>query len=527
MIETLGDLLRNNAHKFPDETAFVFADRRISFRQHFDRANRLASAIWKRGLRRQDRVSILSQNTIEFMETYAACELAGFIAATVNWRLAPPEMEYILNDSTPRLLVFEAQYAGVVDQIRHKLPHIEGFACFGGPAPEWAMSYEDLLAGGDDAGAPSRPLPDEIMHLIYTSGTTGRPKGVMRSHRGEIAVAQLMATELGLIVSDRLQLMMPVFHVGSRFLQLGAHLRGATVILHHDFKPADIVDTIVRERVTMTHMAPTMVQAVLGVPGIEDADLSSLHTICYSAAPMPVPLLRRGLKLLGPVFLQLYGMTEGGGTTLHKRQHKPDGTAEDIRRLGSIGQAAPTVDIKIVDDEGRELPVGQTGEILTRTPSHMVGYWNNSAATIAALRGGWYHTGDLGMLDKQGFLYLVDRKKDMIISGAENIYSREVEEALATHPSVQDVAVIGVKDEYWGEVVRAIVVLAPGGQASEAELIDHCKTQIASYKKPKSVIFTGELPRLPSGKINKVVLRQVHGSAAPAGGPANETRSKP
>ena len=506
MIETLGDLLRNNAHKFPDETAFVYADRRISFRQHFDRANRLASAIWKRGLRRQDRVSILSQNTIEFMETYAACELAGFIAATVNWRLAPPEIEYILNDSTPRLLVFEAQYAGVVDQIRHKLPHIEGFACFGGPAPDWAMSYEDLLAGGDGEGAPSRPLPDEIMHLIYTSGTTGRPKGVMRSHRGEIAVAQLMATELGLIVSDRLQLMMPVFHVGSRFLQLGAHLRGATVILHHDFKPADIVATIVRERVTMTHMAPTMVQAVLGVPGIEEADLTSLHTICYSAAPMPVPLLRRGLKLLGPVFLQLYGMTEGGGTTLHKRQHKPDGTPEDVRRLGSVGQ---------------------TGEILTRTPSHMVGYWNNSAATIAALRGGWYHTGDLGMLDEQGFLYLVDRKKDMIISGGENIYSREVEEALATHPSVQDVAVIGVKDEYWGEVVRAIVVLAPGGQAAEAELIEHCKTQIASYKKPKSVIFTSELPRLPSGKINKVVLRQVHGSAAPAGGAANETRSKP
>ncbi len=516
MIDCLGDILLNNAHKFPDETAFVYGERRISFSSHCARAKRLSSALWQLGIRRQDRVSILSQNTMEFMETYAACELAGFIAATVNWRLAPPEIEYILTDSTPRVLFFEAQYAATVDQIRARLPHIETYVCFGGTAPEWANDYEAFLAAGDEAGAPSRPLPDEIMHLIYTSGTTGRPKGVMRTHRAEIAIAQLMATELGLIVSDRLQLMMPVFHVGSRFLQLGAHLRGATVILHHDFKPADIVATMAREKVTMTHMAPTMVQAVLGVPGIEEADLSSLHTICYSAAPMPVPLLRRGLKLLGPVFLQLYGMTEGGGTTLHKRQHKPDGTPDEVKRLGSIGQAAPNVDIRIVDDEGRDLPVGQTGEILTRTATHMAGYWNNSAATIAALRGGWYHTGDLGCLDEQGFLYLVDRKKDMIISGGENIYSREVEEALATHPDVVDVAVIGVKDAYWGEVVRAVVVRAAGASTQEPELIEHCKTQIASYKKPKSVVFTAELPRLPSGKINKVVLREMYGKPDPA-----------
>jgi len=515
MIETLGDILRNNAHKFPDETAFVYGDRRITFRAYHARAARLSAAIWQRGLRRQDRVSILSQNTVEFMEAYAACELAGFIAATVNWRLAPPEIQYILTDSTPRMLVFEAQYAATIDQIRGQLPHIETYVCFGGATPDWAIDYEALVAEGAEEGAPSRPLPDEIMHLIYTSGTTGRPKGVMRTHRAELAIADLMATELGLIVSDRLQLMMPVFHVGSRFLQLAAHLRGGTVILHHDFRPADIVDTMVREKVTMTHMAPTMVQAVLSVPGIDEADLSALHTVCYSAAPMPVPLLRRGLKLLGPVFLQLYGMTEGGGTTLHKRQHRPDGTPQDIRRLGSIGQAAPNVDVRIVDDEGRDVPLGQPGEIITRTDTHMAGYWNNSAATVAALRGGWYYTGDLGTMDEEGFVTLVDRKKDMIISGGENIYSREVEEALATHPAVQDVAVIGVKDDYWGEVVRAVVVLAAGATAQENELIEHCKTQIASYKKPKSVVFTTELPRLPSGKINKVALRQTY--AAPAG----------
>jgi acyl-CoA synthetase (AMP-forming)/AMP-acid ligase II len=515
MIDTLGDILRNNAYKFPDETAYVHGGIRRTFREQHDRANRLASSLFKAGLRRQDRVSILSQNTLEFMEAYAACELAGFIAATVNFRLAPPEIAYILLDSTPRILIFEAPYAAAIERIKPNLPHIEAYVCFGGTVPDWALDYETFMAAGDAQGAPTRPLPDELMHLIYTSGTTGRPKGVMRTHRSDIAIAQLMANELGLIVSDHLQLMMPIFHVGSRFLQLAAHLRGASVVLHHDFKPPEIVDTIVAQKVTMTHMAPTMVQAVLSVPGIETRDLSSLHTICYSAAPMPVPLLRRGLELLGPVFLQLYGMTEGGGTTLHKRQHKPDGTPQDIKRLGSIGQAAPNVDVKIVDDNGDECATGTPGEILTRTASHMVGYWNNSAATVAALRDGWYHTGDLGYLDDEGFLFLVDRKKDVIISGGENIYSREVEEALATHPAVRDVAVIGVKDDYWGETVRAVVVTAAGQRVSESELIEHCKTLIASYKKPKSVVFAEDLPRLPSGKINKVVLRQSHGGTAP------------
>jgi len=513
LIDTLGDILRNNAYKFPDETAYVFADRRISFGDHHARSARLSSGLYKLRLRRQDRVSILAQNSLEYMETYGACALAGFIAATVNFRLAPPEMAYILADAAPRILVFEAQYSAALEQIRPGLAHIETYICVGGPKPDWALDYEAVLASGDAHGAPDRPLPDEIMHLIYTSGTTGRPKGVMRSHRGDIAIAQLMASELGLIVSDRLQLIMPMFHVGARFLQLGAHLRGATVVLHRDFKPAEIVAAMVSEKITMTHMAPTMVQAVLAVPGIETADLSALHTICYSAAPMPLPLLRRGLHLLGPVFLQLYGMTEGGGTTLHKRQHLPDGSPDDIKRLGSIGQAASTVDVKIVDDDGCELPTGQAGEILTRTASHMVGYWSNSAATIAALRGGWYHTGDLGYLDAAGFLYLVDRKKDMIISGGENIYSREVEEALATHQAVHDVAVIGVKDDYWGETVRAIAVVIPGQSVSEVELIEHCRSQIASYKKPKSVVFVDDLPRLPSGKINKVILRQLYGTA--------------
>ena len=518
MLETLGDLLRNNAHKYPDELAFIYANGpRVTFSEHLARANGLASALHGLGVRRQDRVAILSQNTREFMEVYSACELTGFIAATVNFRLAPAEMLAILLDSTPRVLIFGAEYAEVVAGFKDRLPDVEAFICFGGACPDWALEYGAVVAGGDAQGAPCRPAADDVMHLIYTSGTTGRPKGVMRSHRTELAIAQLMATELGMLVSDRLQLMMPVFHVGSRFLQMAAHLRAATVIWHHGFRPAEIAQTIVSEKVTMTHLAPTMVQAVLDQLDREPADMSSLHTICYSAAPMPVPVLKRGLQRLGPVFLQVYGSTEGGGSTLHKRQHLPNGTPEQVKRLGSIGQAAPNVDIRIVDEEGNAVPTGSTGEIVTRTASCMVGYWNNSAATLKALRDGWYFTGDLGCVDEQGFVYLVDRKKDMIISGGENIYSREVEEALANHPSIQDVAVIGVKDAYWGETVRAIAVLTEGAAVTEAALIEHCRTLIASYKKPKSIIFVPELPRLPSGKINKVVLRQLYATEVGAG----------
>lgn len=510
MIETLGDIIRNNAYKFADETAFVYHGRTITFAEHHDRCQRVASALSRTGIRRQDRVSVLSQNKIEFLELYGAAELAGFILATVNFRLAPPEIEYIVNDSQPRILFFEAPFTETVAGLRDKLPTVESFVSFGhddGALPDWAIDYETFVAMGDSGGAPHASTADDIMHLIYTSGTTGRPKGVIRRHHSELEVASLMATEIGVLVSDRMQLMMPLFHVGSRFLQLGAHLRGATVLLHYQFDPTDLLRTIDKERATITHMAPTMFQALLDDPVIDDVDLSTLHTLVYSAAPMSVALLQRGLARLGPVFLQLYGMTEGGGTTLHKRQHKLDGTDAERKRLGSIGQAAPTVDIKIVDDNGAELPTGEPGEIITRTPTHMSGYWNNSIATIEALRDGWYYTGDVGYLDDEGFLYLVDRKKDVIISGAENIYSREVEEAVASHPSVVDVAVIGLPDDYWGETVTAVVVAKPDEAVDEQTLIDHCKTQIASYKKPKTVYFVEDLPRLPSGKVNKVALR--------------------
>ena len=508
--QTLADMLDNNAWKYPDETAFVWDDRRLTHAEFHARASRLASAMHRLGLKRQDRVGILSQNCLEFQEVYGACEISGFICATVNWRLAIPEMVYIINDGAPKVFVFEAAYAETVAAMKSQLKTVEHFVCIGGGV-DFAVDYEDFVAGGDVSGVPFRPLPDDIAFLIYTSGTTGRPKGVMLGQAGQVAAAEILGSDMRNTPADRLLIMMPLFHIGAKIIQLAQHWRAGSVVVQKGFDPRAILDCIARDRITVTHMAPTMIQTLLDSPEIGTTDTSSLRMIVYAAAPMPVPVLKRGLKLLGPVFQQQFGQTEGIGTTLLAHQHRPDGTDRDREILTSVGQVSPRVNVRIVDDNAVDLPVGEVGEILLTSPGVMKGYWNNTAATIETLRDGWVHTGDMGRLDAEGYLYLVDRKKDMIISGGENIYSREVEEAVVTHDAVSEVAVIGVPDEKWGEAVMAIVVLRPGATATAELIIDHCRQLIASFKKPRHVRFVDEIVKLPSGKIDKVRLRGLYG----------------
>jgi acyl-CoA synthetase (AMP-forming)/AMP-acid ligase II len=508
--QTLADMLDRNAWQYPDQTAFVWGERRVTHAQHHATASRLAHALAALGLRRQDRVGILSQNNLEFQEVYSACELTGMICATVNWRLAVPEMVYIINDGAPRVLIFEAAYAEAVLAMRAQLTSVKHYICIGGagvPGLEFALDYHALVESGDAAGAPFRAQAQDVAFLIYTSGTTGRPKGVMLSQQGQVAAAEILGSDQRNCPADRLLIMMPLFHIGAKIIQLAQHWRAGTVFVQRGFDPQAVMDCIARDRITVTHMAPTMVQTLLDSPAVEQADLSSLRMIVYAAAPMPLPVLKKGLAVIGPVFQQQFGQTEGIGTTLLAHQHRPHGDARDLEILTSVGQATPRVGVRIVDDAGADLPTGQVGEILLNSPGVMMGYWNNTVATLDTLRDGWVHTGDMGRLDHEGFLYLADRKKDMIISGGENIYSREVEEAVITHPAVSEVAVIGVSDDKWGEAVMAVVVLRPGATATAEELTDHCRSLIASYKKPRHVVFADEIGKLPSGKIDKVALR--------------------
>jgi acyl-CoA synthetase (AMP-forming)/AMP-acid ligase II len=508
--QTLADMLDSNAWKYPDETAFVWNDQRVSHAAFHERASRLANAWYRRGLRRQDRVGILSQNCMEFQEVYGAGEISGFITATVNWRLAIPEMVHIINDGAPKVLVFEAGYAQTVAAMKDQLSTVEIYVCIGASV-DFAEDYEDVVASGDPTGVTFRPKTDDIAFLIYTSGTTGKPKGVMLGQGGQVTAAEILGSDMLCNPADRLLIMMPLFHIGAKVIQLAQHWRAGMVVVHKTFEAEAILNTITSEQITVTHMAPTMIQMLLESPNAGKTDTSSLRMIVYAAAPMPVPVLKRGLEILGPVFQQQFGQTEGLGTTLLTHQHKPNGTSRDLEILTSVGQVSPCVNIRIIDEDGEDLPTGKVGEILITSPAAMLGYWNNTVATLDTLRDGWVYTGDIGRLDDEGYLYLVDRKKDMIISGGENIYSREVEEAVILHEAVSEVAVIGVPDEKWGESVMAIIVLKQEATVQADEIIEHCKVQIASYKKPRHVKFVAEIGKLPSGKIDKVLLRSHHG----------------
>ena len=353
-------------------------------------------------------------------------------------------------------------------------------------------------------------MAEELAFLIYTSGTTGRPKGCMLDHRGQVAKTRQFCGSMGLTPDDRMLLTMPLFHVGAKALQMAQHGGGGAVHIQRGFDPAAVLAEMVQARITIGHMAPTMVQTFLDTPGVAEADLSALRTILYSGAPMPLPLLRRGLALLGPIFRQSYGQTEGSATVLLPTEHDTSGDAAGLRRLGSVGRPLDGVELRIAGEDDAEQPTGTPGEVLLRTASVMVGYWNNSAATIETLRGGWLHTGDIGKVDEDGFLTLVDRKKDVIISGGENIYSREVEDALGSHPDVAEVAVIGVPDPYWGETVCAVVVPSPGAMPTLASLEAHSRTRIAGYKRLRRLEFAEALPHLATGKVDKKALRTLY-----------------
>jgi acyl-CoA synthetase (AMP-forming)/AMP-acid ligase II len=504
----MADLVERNARLHAQELHRVFGERHASFAEFASRSRRLASALHGLGLKSQDRVAILAMNCPEYLEVYGSCEVAPYIAAPVNFRLAPPEIAWILKDAAPKVLIFESQYASVLAGLRAELPTIQQYVAIGDPVADWAIAYEALLASGSDIGPPLAPHGTDVHSLMYTSGTTGRPKGVMITHEAMLALGEAWAMELGADLGSRILLAMPLFHIGARSQGYSVTLRGGTLVVQRSFDARVVAETVARERISQLHLAPTLMQQVLDLPDIERYDFSSLRTINYAAAPMPLTTLKRALRRFGPILINGYGQTEGSGLSLRKAYHRVTGSDEDLARLASVGQPIYDTAVKIVDEQDAQVAAGSVGEICLRSRQNMIGYWNNSVATIEALRDGWLHTGDLGRMDRDGFVYLVDRKKDMIISGGENIYSLEVEGALTAHPAVADVAVIGVPDVKWGEAVKAVVVLKPAASATAGELIAHCRGLIAGYKCPKSIEFAPVLPRLPSGKSNKVALRR-------------------
>jgi acyl-CoA synthetase (AMP-forming)/AMP-acid ligase II len=510
-MKTMPDLYVRNANLYPDREIYVCGNVRRTYGEFLDRIRRLGSALEKAGLGHQDRAGIVASNCVEYFELYGACEMGGFIAAGYNFRSAPPELEYLIGHSAPRVLFFDPSNAEKVGAVRGNVAGIERYVFIGANAPGWATPFETFLNEGDPAGPDGSPSPEDYCVLFYTSGTTGRPKGVPWSHRVLITVAQRTAAE----EETSLLQVTPAFHCGGRGPSLGAVWVAGKTVLHTSFDPTEWLETVQKERINITFMVPMMMQAVLDHPHMTEYDISSLQWVMAASTAIPPMLLTRAIAAMGQVFYVAYGSTECAGVTrLRRVETRADGPPEMTARLASVGHAETPVEVLLLDDHGKPVPQGEIGEICVKSHAFS-GYWMDPKATADAMAGEFFRTGDMGRFDDRFYIYIVDRKKDMIISGGENIYSREVEDALHLHPAVQTAAVIGLPDERWGEKVAAAVVLKPGEVVAETDLIAFAQTQLARFKCPKQIWFVDSLPFSGTGKIDKLSLRAAYTQAAP------------
>lgn len=503
-IYNLGDLIRINARQFPAKTALVCEGQSRTFAEFNTRINRLVDGLYASGLKKGDRVGILSANRIECVEAYGAAEKGGFIAVPVNHRLDRNEIGYIVQNSGMSAMIAEGCYAHLAQGL--SVPNTYVFA----PEKASPATYEALIATGEAIEPDVQINPRDVAYMMYTGGTTGSPKGVLLDHFGQMANTKCVLIEVGMQPYDTLLTVMPLHHIGGKNFATGHFQRGCTNILVPTFDPGRILDLLIEHKVRSVLLAPIMVKMMLDHLGGKPFIGGCLNTVYYSSAPMPVSLLRQAIATFGPIFMQFYGLTESGpsGSALRKEDHVPDGSEREQKRLASAGRPMIYNEVQVVDDQDNVLPAGQVGEVRIRAEQIMQGYWNNAKATAETLRNGWVYSGDYGMIDEDGFVFVVGRKKDVIISGGENIYPREIEEVLNSHPAVKEVAIVGVPDETWGESVKAVIVLNDGTGLTEAEVIEYCKKHLASYKKPRSVDFRQALPKSSLGKILKTAIRE-------------------
>ena len=504
-IQVLGDIVRTHARGRPNRPAMVFAGRETTYAQLDQRANQVANGLLREGLKPQTRIAVLDKNSDSFFEVMFGSAKANTVLVAVNWRLSPAEMAYIINDSLAEILFVGQAYFDAVEKVRTTLTSVKKIMALSGIHFEWDSYGRWRESQPTSDPAPSVDVQDVALQL-YTSGTTGYPKGAQLTHRNLLALMPTATQEWGHWSDDDVSLVcLPLFHIGGTGWACIGFYAGATAIILYDIDCAAMLRAISEHHVTRVFLVPALLLFLLQTPGVEQTDFSSLVEILYGASPIPLDLLRSAIKTFKCPFAQVYGLTEttGGITYLGTEEHE----IQDNPRLSSCGKPADSVQLRIVDAADNPLAPGQVGEIICRSPQIMKGYWNLPDETARAIRGEWFYTGDAGYLDSDGFLYIHDRIKDMIVSGGENIYPAEIESVLFSHPAVADVAVIGVPDDVWGEAVKAVVVKRRGSDVTPEEIIDFARERIAHYKAPKSVDFVDALPRNPSGKILKRELR--------------------
>jgi long-chain acyl-CoA synthetase len=505
-IQTVGDITRHHANDRPDRVAIHFEGRRITFGELNRSTNQVANGLVAEGVRPQARIAILSKNVPAFFELWFGGAKADVVLVPVNFRLAPPEVAYVVADAGAEVLFVGADFYPIVEKVAHEMKSVRRIIALDGGHSSWP-DYTTWLAA-QSSRDPALPIAQEHCAIqMYTSGTTGHPKGAQLSHANLVPLAQGGLRHLGTWHEKDVNLVcMPLFHIGGSGWALIGFYAGVDTVLMREADPGAILRLIPEYRITKTFMVPALLLFLLQHPQCLNTDFSSLELIVYGASPAPVDLVRNVLTVFGCGLAQVYGLTETTGAITYLPPEDHDEKAPD--RLKSCGKAMNGIEIHVVDAAGKEVAAGDVGEIITRSPQNMLGYWNQPEATHRAIRQDWFHTGDAGYFDKDGYLYIYDRVKDMIISGGENIYPAEVESALFGHPAVADLAVIGIPDDKWGEAVKAIVVKKPAAQVTPEELIEFARERIAGYKVPRSIDFVDALPRTPTGKILKRELRK-------------------
>jgi len=513
-IDNVAGIVRVHGRERPDHLALVQDDRRMSWGELLNRSAQMAQALADAGVAAGDRVAFLDKNGIEHFEVFFGAAMLNAVCVDVNWRLAAPEVQFIVDDAEAKVLVVGPDFVPIVDEIAVQLPTVAKFVVIGShPDHE---DYADWIARypAHDPGTDSEP--DDTAFQLYSSGTTGRPKGVMLSNTNFFSLLPL-AKDIWELDADAINLVaMPLFHIGGGGWATAGMYQGCTSVIFRELDPAALIALIEKEKISHAFLVPAVLQFMLMVPGVQDADYSSLKVFVYGASPISEDVLAKCVEMFKPCkFWQAYGLTETTGAIVNLPPEDHDPNGPNTHRLRSCGVAGPGVELRIVGEGGEvTLPAGEVGEIWIRSPQVMTGYWRMPEETAKAVTAdGWFKSGDAGYLDGDGYLFIHDRVKDMIVSGGENVYPAEVENVLMKHAAIADVAVIGVPHDKWGETAKAIVVAAPGvGQDDDtaSTIISFAKSQLATFKCPTSVDWIDVLPRNPSGKILKKDLREPY-----------------
>ena len=511
----LRDVLAHAVKLYPEKVAILDGDTRYTYRQASERVHRLASALLALGLQPGDNIAILANNSHRYWETYFVCDIAGMPLAPLNTRLAAAEFEFILNDGEVKALILGPEFLPVYEQFKDGVAGLKHVIMTEGEPPAGMLGYDAIVAANDPLDHSVRDWSEnDMLDLCYTGGTTGLPKGVMLSQRNVVSNAEHAIMTFGFGDQDTWLHVAPMFHLADAWACYAFTMVGGRHVFIPSFTPQGTLAAIEEHQVTKTILVPTMINFIVNFPNVANYDLSSLDTVLYGASPMPVDRLLAAVKLFGPILLQAYGMTETAplATAWQKSWLNFSGGEVEMKRLASCGRQISGVEVRVLDQEtGRDVRPGEVGELCMRGPNVMLGYWKRPKETAEALRDGFMHSGDVATIDSENFIYIVDRAKDMIISGGENIYSTEVENAIFEHPAVLEAAVIGVPDEKWGEAVLAVVVPKDGVTVTPDEIIEHCRTLIAGYKCPKIVVIRPEpLPKSGPGKILKTELRKPY-----------------